>query len=113
LSSAVKYTDRGRVGVEADATTTGVRIDVIDTGIGIKESDLVAIWEDFRQVDQSRTREFGGTGLGLSITRKLLDRLGGSVNVESQYGEGSVFSVLLPQRTPHGASEEIAAARSG
>ena len=115
LSNAVKFTNRGRVAVVArcDDARDGVRIDVVDTGIGIREKDLQAIWEDFRQVDQSRTREFGGTGLGLSITRKLLDRLGGTVSVRSQYGEGSVFSVLLPQRTPHGASEEIAAARSG
>jgi signal transduction histidine kinase len=83
-----------------------VRIDVIDTGIGIRASDLQAIWEDFRQVDQSRTREFGGTGLGLSITRKLLDRLGGSVDVRSTYGEGSTFSVYLPLRIPAATASE-------
>jgi signal transduction histidine kinase len=77
-----------------------VRIDVVDTGIGIRQSDLQAIWEDFRQVDQSRTREFGGTGLGLSITRKLLERLGGAVTVQSNYGEGSTFAVYLPLRVP-------------
>ena len=58
------------------------------------------IWEDFRQVDQSRTREFGGTGLGLSITRKLLDRLGGAVSVVSEFGRGTVFSVTLPPTVP-------------
>jgi signal transduction histidine kinase len=89
-----------------------VRIDVVDTGIGIREKDLQAIWEDFRQVDQSRTREYGGTGLGLSITRKLLDRLGGTVEVSSKYGEGSVFSVLLPLRTPVPTNDEMAAIRS-
>ena len=115
LSNAVKFTNRGRVSVIARCAETGdgVRIDVVDSGIGIREKDLQGIWEDFRQVDQSRTREFGGTGLGLSITRKLLDRLGGTVSVRSKYGEGSVFSVLLPQRTPTTAGEEIAAARSG
>jgi PAS domain S-box-containing protein len=100
LSNAAKFTNRGRVSVEAHRAVDGVRIDVIDTGIGIRASDLQAIWEDFRQVDQSRTREFGGTGLGLSITRKLLDRLGGSVDVRSTYGEGSTFSVYLPLRVP-------------
>jgi signal transduction histidine kinase len=84
-----------------------VRIDVVDTGIGIRASDLQAIWEDFRQVDQSRTREFGGTGLGLSITRKLLERLGGSVTVQSRYGEGSTFSVYLPLRVPAGGAGEL------
>jgi PAS domain S-box-containing protein len=96
LSNAVKFTNRGRVTLEARCAPGGIRMDVIDTGIGIRESDLHAIWEDFRQVDQSRTREFGGTGLGLSITRKLLERLGGSVTVQSTYGEGSKFSVYLP-----------------
>jgi len=100
LSNAVKFTNRGRVSVEAHHAQGGVRIDVVDTGIGIRQSDLQAIWEDFRQVDQSRTREFGGTGLGLSITRKLLERLGGSVTVQSVYGEGSTFSVYLPLVVP-------------
>jgi signal transduction histidine kinase len=96
LSNAVKFTTKGSVTIRACRVADGVQIDVIDTGIGIRPDDLQAIWEDFRQVDQSRTREFGGTGLGLSITRKLLDRLGGTVTVKSTYGEGSVFSVTLP-----------------
>jgi len=114
LSNAVKFTNRGRVTVVARCADAGngVRIDVVDTGIGIREKDLQAIWEDFRQVDGSRTREYGGTGLGLSITRKLLDRLGGTVSVRSRYGEGSIFSVVLPQRTPAGAGEEAAIVRS-
>ncbi|HEY4129498.1 MAG TPA: ATP-binding protein [Gemmatimonadaceae bacterium] len=109
LSNAVKFTNAGRVSVEAVTAPGGVRIDVIDTGIGIRQSDLQAIWEDFRQVDQSRTREFGGTGLGLSITRKLLERLGGSVTVQSNYGEGSTFSVYLPLRAPAGNASESGA----
>jgi PAS domain S-box-containing protein len=96
LSNAVKFTPKGGVTLRARPAEAGVQIDVIDTGIGIRSEDLQAIWEDFRQVDQSRTREFGGTGLGLSITRKLLDRLGGSATVHSNYGDGSVFSVTLP-----------------
>jgi PAS domain S-box-containing protein len=107
LSNAVKFTNRGRVSVEARRAHGGVRIDVIDTGIGIRPTDLQAIWEDFRQVDQSRTREFGGTGLGLSITRKLLERLGGSVVVQSVYGEGSTFSVYLPLVVPITSTNEL------
>jgi len=110
LSNAVKFTNKGSVVVEARCATGGVRIDVVDTGIGIRQSDLQAIWEDFRQVDQSRTREFGGTGLGLSITRKLLERLGGSVTVKSVYGEGSTFSVYLPLEVPAGNASEITTA---
>jgi PAS domain S-box-containing protein len=110
LSNAVKFTNKGSVSIDAQCAPGGVRIDVVDTGIGIRQSDLQAIWEDFRQVDQSRTREFGGTGLGLSITRKLLERLGGSVTVQSSYGEGSTFSVYLPLRAPAGGASELAAA---
>jgi PAS domain S-box-containing protein len=110
LSNAVKFTNKGGVSIEAHCVPGGVRIDVVDTGIGIRQSDLQAIWEDFRQVDQSRTREFGGTGLGLSITRKLLERLGGSVTVQSSYGDGSTFSVYLPLRAPTGNSSEYTTA---
>jgi signal transduction histidine kinase len=110
LSNAVKFTNRGRVSVEARCAPGGVRMDVIDTGIGIRASDLQAIWDDFRQVDQSRTREFGGTGLGLSITRKLLERLGGSVTVQSSYGEGSKFSVYLPLAVPESSLNELTSA---
>jgi PAS domain S-box-containing protein len=107
LSNAVKFTNQGGVSVEAKRAPDGVRIDVVDTGIGIRQTDLQAIWEDFRQVDQSRTREFGGTGLGLSITRKLLERLGGSVTVQSVYGEGSTFSVYLPLVVPLANTNEL------
>jgi len=108
LSNAVKFTNKGSVVFQARCATGGVRIDVIDTGIGIRQTDLQAIWEDFRQVDQSRTREFGVTGLGLSITRKLLERLGGSVTVKSSYGEGSTFSVYLPLDAPAASPSEVA-----
>jgi len=110
LSNAVKFTNRGRVLVEVRCAPGGIRMDVIDTGIGIRASDLQAIWDDFRQVDQSRTREFGGTGLGLSITRKLLERLGGSVTVQSTYGEGSKFSVYLPLAVPDASLTELTGA---
>src|SRR5665213_4508062 len=84
--------DRSQV-LLADPDTS---VDDIDTGIGIRKEDLTAIWDDFRQVDQSRTREFGGTGLGLSITRKLSGALGGRVSLTSEYGSGSTFTVFLP-----------------
>jgi PAS domain S-box-containing protein len=99
LSNAVKFTHAGRVVLRVVPASDEVRLDIADTGIGIRQHDLHAIWEDFRQVDQSRTREFGGTGLGLSITRKLVEALGGRIAVESEYGAGSTFSVILPLRT--------------
>src|SRR5690606_9893203 len=95
LSNAVKFTQKGTVSLIVSCGTESVRFVVSDTGIGIRTNDLEAIWDDFRQVDQSRTREFGGTGLGLSIVRKLLERMGGRVDVRSRYGEGTTFIVTL------------------
>jgi PAS domain S-box-containing protein len=101
LSNAVKFTHRGNVElrVQPAAKGRGVEIAVQDTGIGISRADQDTIFEDFRQVDQSSTREFGGTGLGLSITRKLLSLLGGTIRVNSCPGEGSTFTVWLPPRS--------------
>ena len=99
LSNAVKFTHKGGIWVTISRDEEDLRFDVRDTGIGIKDSDIESMWEDFRQVDQSRTREFGGTGLGLSITRKLVDALGGHVFAESVFGKGSTFTVVLPIRS--------------
>ena len=99
LSNAVKFTHQGGVWLSVSKDEEDLRFDVRDTGIGIRETDLESIWEDFRQVDQSRTREFGGTGLGLSITRKLVDALGGHVFAQSTFGKGSTFTVILPIRS--------------
>jgi len=98
LSNAVKFTPAGRITLTTAATADGVSFRVADTGIGIRPQDLGSIWEDFRQLDQSRTREFGGTGLGLSITRRLVDQLGGRIDVESEFGVGTTFTVWLPLR---------------
>ncbi|MCR4338610.1 MAG: ATP-binding protein [Gemmatimonadaceae bacterium] len=106
LSNAVKFTHRGSVGVTAVAQNGIVRISVADTGIGIAEEHLVGIWEDFRQVDQSSTREFGGTGLGLSITRKLVEALGGHVDLRSTLGQGSTFTITLPRESETATDEE-------
>jgi PAS domain S-box-containing protein len=100
LSNAMKFTNKGGVSVVVRPHAMGVRLDVNDTGIGIRPEHLSVIWEDFRQVDQSRTREFGGTGLGLSITRKLVERLGGTISVESIVGVGTTFTVMLPLEAP-------------
>jgi signal transduction histidine kinase/PAS domain-containing protein len=104
LSNAVKFTHEGGVTVLVRPlpNQAGVEVRIKDTGIGMQQSDIPKIFEDFRQVDQSSTREYGGTGLGLSITKKLLVLLGGSIEVESQPAKGSTFTVRFPLR-----SEEI------
>jgi PAS domain S-box-containing protein len=99
LSNAIKFTPAGRIrlAVCRRCDTPGVHIEVTDTGIGIREEHLRDIFEAFRQIDQSHTREFAGTGLGLSITKKLLDLMQGTIDVRSHFGEGSSFSIDLPQ----------------
>jgi signal transduction histidine kinase len=99
LSNAIKFTHEGEIAVTARQAGETVEIDVRDTGIGIEEHHREAIWEDFRQVDQSITREFGGSGLGLSITRKLVDALGGEIRLQSEFGVGSTFTIVLPLRS--------------
>jgi signal transduction histidine kinase len=113
LSNAMKFTNRGGVSVVVRPHAMGVRVDINDTGIGIRPEHLSVIWEDFRQVDQSRTREFGGTGLGLSITRKLVERLGGTISVESIVGVGTTFTLMLPLEAPSasGGAEATGAPR--
>jgi len=97
LSNAAKFTNRGSVRVTVNCTRDAIVLDVIDTGVGIKPEEINLIWEDFRQLDQSRTRSYGGTGLGLSITRRLTQQLGGQITVHSVFGEGTTFSVRLPR----------------
>lgn len=107
LSNAAKFTHEGQIRVDVRGSEMGgVEIAVSDSGIGIAETDLPKIFEDFRQVDQSSTREYGGTGLGLSITKKLLHLLGGTIQVDSCLGEGSTFTVQLPRRSEELVSDE-------
>jgi signal transduction histidine kinase len=77
-----------------------VKISVADTGIGIKQENLNRLFEAFRQIDGSARRVFEGTGLGLHLVRKLLTMLGGTVEVSSEFGVGSVFTVHIPVRLP-------------
>jgi signal transduction histidine kinase len=114
LSNAAKFTHRGSIVMAARTVGGAIEITVKDTGIGIRPEHLDVIFEEFRQVDQSRTREYGGTGLGLSITRKLIALLGGSITVDSEYGIGTRFAVMLPLRSElFSMDEQVARAALG
>jgi signal transduction histidine kinase len=97
VENALKYSPDGSP-VEVDAKPAGdeLVLRVRDRGIGIEPEDRAAIFERFRQVDQSATRAFGGLGLGLHLTRELCADLGGSIRVESTPGWGSTFTVRIP-----------------
>jgi two-component system phosphate regulon sensor histidine kinase PhoR len=98
LDNAIKYSPPGStVKLQLEELETSIRINVIDTGIGIPEQEKQRIFERFYRVDKARSRKTGGSGLGLAIAKHLLEKLGGSITVTSQPGEGSTFSVYLPK----------------
>jgi len=98
LDNAIKFNrPGGEVRVTTARTTDAkVRISIADTGIGIPSAGLTRIFERFYRVDRARSREMGGTGLGLSIVKHVVERMSGTVSVESTLGKGSTFTVLLP-----------------
>lgn len=97
LSNAVKFTDQGEVGLSIQQSGDDlIEFLVSDSGIGIDTSKLDLIFEPFTQAESSTTRRFGGTGLGLAISRKLTEAMRGHLKVESEVGQGSVFSVSIP-----------------
>ena len=97
-----KFTEQGYIKLRVEDLSKyqdkeGLKISIIDTGIGIKKEDLGKLFKAFQQVDMQTNRYKGGTGLGLSISRNLITLMKGTISVESEYGKGSVFSITLPQ----------------
>ncbi|HEY2416917.1 MAG TPA: response regulator, partial [Steroidobacteraceae bacterium] len=104
ISNAVKFTERGEVRVTirhagADLLNSSFQFEVIDTGMGIKPENCVAIFESFAQEDVSTTRQYGGTGLGLAICKQLVELMGGRIGVASTPGVGSRFYFSVPLTT--------------
>ncbi len=109
LSNGIKYTQEGSVKLRIDfigsrhaddsGNTYGTLvIRVSDTGIGIKQEDLSSLYKSFSRLEENRNRNIEGTGLGLHITQRLVNMMQGSIDVESTYGKGSVFTVRIPQK---------------
>jgi signal transduction histidine kinase len=98
VSNAIKFTDTGSVEIIAKAADGMYTIAVRDTGPGVPPQDREKIFEEFQQVDSSSTRAKGGTGLGLSISRRLIQMHGGRIDLESELGVGSTFTMVVPVR---------------
>ena len=102
LNNAVKYTNKGNIelrieSAETDDNTCELMISVSDTGMGIKKESIPYLFDAFKRVDEKKNRNIEGTGLGLSIVKQLVDLMGGTITVNSVYGEGSTFTVSLKQ----------------
>ena len=114
LTNAIKYTEEGTVSLTIrnegkKDNTARVFVEVKDTGIGIREEDISVLFESFERLDEVRNHNIEGTGLGITIVKSLLEMMGSRLNVESVYGEGSVFSFTVEQEiydeTPIGGIE--------
>lgn len=104
IGNAIKFTERGsvRVVLRADEDAGTIRFAIRDSGEGIPESAIQKLFEPFEQLDSSVTRRHEGTGLGLTISRRLAEILGGTIEVESEVGVGSNFTLVLPLDCPEG-----------
>jgi len=100
VQNAVKFTKQGQItiklGVEGEDENATMVLEVIDTGIGIPDEYQSLIFEAFRQISEGMNRKYQGVGLGLSVTKKFVELLGGTIEVQSKEGEGSHFTVRLP-----------------
>jgi CheY-like chemotaxis protein len=102
LNNAVKFTEKGFVSLSIDGektaeNTINLIIEVTDTGIGIKKDDIEIIFDAYSQSEHVKSKNIEGTGLGLAITQNIINSMNGSIKVNSEYGKGSIFTVILPQ----------------
>ena len=97
LSNAAKFTHQGEIELGAEVIQERVRLWVRDTGIGMSPEQCERVFEEFAQADDATTRKYGGTGLGLTLVRRFVELMGGSVEVASQSGKGTTFTILLPR----------------
>ncbi|MGY8869264.1 MAG: ATP-binding protein [Pseudomonadales bacterium] len=107
IGNSIKFTEQGSITVHVsvpDRTNPQLRVDIVDTGIGMTEQQVSSVFDPFVQADSSITRRFGGTGLGLSISHKFAHALGGDILASSDYGQGSTFSLILDLEDTLGAA---------
>lgn len=110
LSNACKFTDHGKIELQVERQGAGdqesICFRVKDSGIGMTDEQVGRLFQPFTQADSSTTRKYGGTGLGLAISLKMVELMGGRIQVESEPGQGSTFTVVLPVRTQESAPEK-------
>jgi PAS domain S-box-containing protein len=99
LNNAVKFTEKGHISISCRIENDHYLLSVSDTGIGMQPEEIPNLFQPFHQIDTGLTRKHEGTGLGLSICKKLTDMMGGTIGVESQWGQGSTFIVRFPIQT--------------
>jgi CheY-like chemotaxis protein len=107
LGNAIKFTTQGKITMGYTLENTNIKFYVKDTGIGIDPEHQHTIFERFRQIDNSTSREYEGTGLGLTISQSLVEKMGGTMGVDSKKGEGSVFYFTLPLNSIKEPAAEI------
>ena len=103
LSNATKYTDAGHITLRAfynrlEEDSLNLCFSVTDTGMGIKKEDLSQLFNSFKRLELNKNRTIEGSGLGLNITKQLIDLMGGDIKIDSEYGKGSTFTIIIPQR---------------
>ncbi|WP_417350650.1 ATP-binding protein [Flavobacterium alkalisoli] len=96
ISNAIKFTNEGSVEVTAVKKNESIQICVVDTGIGIAKESQSNVFKEFTQANPGIEKKFGGTGLGLTISRRIIELLGGTIELESEEGKGSVFTIIIP-----------------
>jgi len=94
--NAVKYTEKGQVKLKTSISNGNLVFEVSDTGMGIRKEDIYKLFDAFERMDIEKNRSINGTGLGLSICRSFVEMMGGCILVDSEYGQGSVFTVVIP-----------------
>ncbi|NTV91477.1 MAG: PAS domain S-box protein, partial [Clostridiales bacterium] len=117
-SNAIKFTEKGKVNIEVKKTlekenAVGLKFSVSDTGIGITSDDMSRLFKVFSQIDSSFTKKYSGTGLGLVISKQLAEIMGGGIEVESEPGKGSTFSLLMEFQPGTKPEDKPASAASG
>ncbi len=113
LNNAVKYTDKGEVKLEMSSQavsedTVNLCVKVKDTGIGIRSEDIPRLFGDYKRLNEEHNRGIEGTGLGLAIVKRMVDLMNGQIDVTSEYGKGSVFTVVIPQTVNRKVQDEAA-----